>query len=648
MKEEIQRALSQREFFDDMNLWHEYYHLLREQFANLPLEIREKILAWIDEGPDLEKFESWHKEETGKLPTKEHKEARKAYWQIRRLSAIKDALPPEWKGRWKQLTEKYGEPDHPDYHFYIEAGFAGAKSPLEREEVRKMSAQELIDYFKSWKPPKDFFAPSREGLGALLKELLSERLSDFIGVCSEFKMVHPAYTFHFLDGLREAAKKEVPFDWNPVILLLKDILTASDLPEIPADEDRTYDWENLRGIIADLLREGLGSNKNSPPFALRKTVFEIIEILLQDKEPGSAYEKKYGGENMDASTLYLNTIRGQAMHALFQYALWCIRRLNLSEEKNKMVPEVKDWLERMLDPEYERTLTIRAVYGEKIPLLFYLNKEWAENNLSRIFPEDAEHRAFWRAAWQAYITWAGFYSDVYQTMHPLYRSAIDKLDSPKISTEAKEGLADHLMIAYLWQIEGINNDSLLTLFFQQPNTEIRGHAVWFFGRELAHLSEIEMEDKERERLIKRAMDFWEWRIKEAKKADGQARIEFEQELNKFGIWFVDSHFEKAWAISRLLETLALTEGRIELETHVIDNLRDYVEEHYQDVLNALNLFVKGDREGWIVMSSREKIEEILKSVIKDRLPREIKNSVNDLVNNLTKKGYHEFAEFYIR
>jgi hypothetical protein len=647
MREEIQKALSQSESFGDINLWHEYYHLLREQFANLPREIQEKILVWIDEGPDLENFESWYKEETGEWPTKEQKEARKAHWQIRRLSAIKDALPAEWKERWKQLTERYGEPDHPDYHFYVEAGFAGAKSPLEREEVRKMSAQELIDYFKSWKPPKKSFASSREGLGALLKELLSERLSDFIGVCGQFKTLHPAYTFHFLDGLREAAKKEVPFDWNPVILLLKDILTASDLPEIPADEDRDYDWENLRGIITDLLREGLGSNKNSPPFDLRKTVFEIIEILLQDKEPDLAYEEKYGGENMDAFTLSLNNVRGQAMHVLFQYALWCERNLNLTEEKDKMVPEVKEKLELMLNPEYEPTQTIRAVFGEKLPLLFYLSKSWAENNLPKIFPEDAESRSLWRAAWEAYITYARFYTDVYQTMRPLYRSAIDKLDSPKISIEAKEGLADHLMVAYLWEEEDLSGDSVLKLFFQKAPPEMRGHAVWFIGKELAHLSEIKMEDKKREKFIKRAVGFWEWRIKEAKIAHGQAIREFEQELNKFGIWFIDTHFDKAWAISRLLETLALTEGRIELETHVIDNLRDYVEGHYQDVLNALNLFVKGDREGWIVISSRDKIKEILKLIVKDRPPSEIKYPVNDLVNNLAKKGYHEFAEFFI-
>ncbi len=648
MKGEIQKVLSQRKFFDDINMWHEYYHLLREYFSELPDSLKEEILMWVDEGPDLGKYESWYKEETGKEPTEEQKDARKAHWQIRYLSPIKDALSPEWRKRWDELMGKYEESDHPDYHFYVGAGFAGAKSPLERDEIRKMSTQKLMDYLNSWEPPRDYFAPSREGLAGLLRELFSEKLPDFIGVCNQFKTLHPAYTFHFLDVLREAGRKEEAFDWNPVILLCKDILTASDLPEVPNDDDKVYDWKNVRGVIADLLREGLDKKKNSPPFELRKTIFEIIEILLKDDEPDAAYEEKYGGENMDPSTLSLNTVRGQAMHVLFQYALWCSRCLNLTKSKDKMVDEVKEKLEGMLNPEYECTQTIRSVFGEKLPLLFHLNKSWSKKNLSKIFPEDAESRLLWRAAWEAYITYAKFYTDVYQAMRPHYKNSINKLDSAKISKRAKEGLANHLMVAYLWEKEDLNNDSLVGLFFQKAIPEMRGHALWFIGRQLKQLPEMKMANKDKESFIRRAMDLLEWRIEEADKAGRQAKIKFKDELKRFGIWFISGRLNKAWAISQLVKTLELTEGRAELESSVVEALRNYVDEYYMDVLRVLTLFVKGDREGWMLMSSKTKMEEYLDSIIGNRPHQEIKNSINDLVNNLTKKGYYEFAKFFIK
>ena len=648
MKGEIQKTLSKRKLFDDIVTWHEYYHLLRENFSSLPRELKEKILEWIDEGPDSAEYEALYKERTGQLPSKEQKDDRKAHWQIRHLSAIKDSLSPGWKEKWNKLMDKYEEPDHPDYHFYVDVGFAGARTPLEREDIRKMTAQELIDYFKDWKPSKDFSSPSREGLGGLFRELLDERLSDFIKVCNQFKTLHSAYTYYLIDGLWDAVRKEKAFDWNPVITLCKDIVTASELPEVPDDEDKVYDWKNVKRTISDLLKDGLASEKNSPPFDLRKTIFKIIETQLQDAEPDIAHEEKYGGENLDSFTLSLNTVRGKAMHALIQYALWCSRSLDLKKKKNRMVPEVKGKLERMLNPEYEPTQTIRAVFGEKLPLLFYLNRSWAEKNLSKIFSEDAKSRSLWKAAWEAYVTYARFYTDVYQAMRPIYESAIKKLDSPMISKGAKEGLTDHLMVAFLWEKENLNNDSLVSLFFQQATSEIRGHAIWFIGRQLEQLPEQEMGKQEKESFSRRAMDLLEWRLEEAERADSKTKVKFQEELKSFGTWFIKGNLDTTWAISQLAKILELTEGRVDHEFSVIDALRNYIDEYYLDVLRALNLFVKGDREGWMLMSSKAKMEECLNSIIRDHPPQEIKNDVNVLVNNLTKKGYHEFARFFIK
>jgi len=233
-------------------------------------------------------------------------------------------------------------------------------------------------------------------------------------------------------------------------------------------------------------------------------------------------------------------------------------------------------------------------------------------------------------------------------MRSYYESAIRKLDSPRISSRAKEGLADHLMVAYLWEKEDLSDDSLVRLFFEKATSETREYALWFIGRQLEELPKMNIEQQEQELFIKRAMELWKWRLEEADRADSQTRSRFMDELEKFGIWFVSEHLDRAWAISQLVKTLELTEGRMEHGYSVIEALRSYVDENYIDVLKVLSLFVKGDREGWIVMSSRDKIKDILKSIISNHPRHEIKGISNELVNNLTKKGYHEFAEFFIR
>ncbi|RKY64269.1 MAG: hypothetical protein DRQ02_11660, partial [Candidatus Latescibacterota bacterium] len=534
LRDEILKVFSDKKGFEDIHLWHEYHHLLRTQFANLPEDVRNKILSWIEEGPDLKNFESRHKEEKGRLPTDEEKKTRKELWQLRYLSAIKDYIPPNWKEFWKELVTKYGEPEHPDFHFYTES-FVGPTSPLDKDEIKKMNSKEIIDYLKSWSPPKGIFEPSREGLGRILRDVVSERPNEFTEVCEDFKGLPPAYIHYLLDGFREAVKKEYKIEWKPIIRFCKDILLS--IPEesyTPEGEDEDYNLKSVKGAIADLLEEGAKSKNSSPPYELKDTIWKTIVTLLQDDEPSLEYEEKYGGDNMDPVTLSLNTVRGKAMHTLIQYALWCERCLNFSENEDKMVPEVKKKLEEMLNPDIEPTLTVRAVYGLYLPALIYLNRNWTKNNLQKIFPKNPQYRKLWRAAWEAYIRYSKFYNGDYQILRSEYENAINKLQSPKISVEAKRCLSEHIVMAYLRGLEDIEKESLVKQFFEKAEPEIRGHAVWFIGQILKDLSNSGLSDQEKKKIIERLKNLYEWRLEEAKGNDAI------KELKWFGLWFINN------------------------------------------------------------------------------------------------------------
>jgi len=646
LKIEILKALSGKPIFEDINLWHEYYHLLREYYASLPGDLKENILKWIDEGPDLDKFEAWYMKEKGRLPTEEEKVARKAGWQIRYLSAIKDAIPKDWKDRWNRIKTTYGEPEHPDFHFYVSPARWGSRSPLEKDEIIKMSVMELINYCRSWKPPKDFFAPSREGLSSQLRNLVSDNPSEFARLCHQFITLHPVYIFHLIDGLREAIKKGNIFEWDPFLLFCIEFLTAAERSKIPDDEDKDYDLRCIKRAIADFLRDALASDHFSPPIESRETIFKIIDELLLDDEPDPAYEER--STDQDWFTYSLNTVRGIAAHALIEYAFWCNRRLALSNKEDKMVPEVRQQLEKLLNPKYEPTRTIRAVIGERLPALFYLNKCWAIKHLLDIFPEEAKYRSLWEASWEAYVTFANLYTDVYKAMRSQYEKGINKLASPKKSHDAKEGMSRHLMQAYLYSLEDLGDDSLIMRFFKYAEPKTRGYAIWVIGTHLGQLKGNDISDKDKETVVERAVRFWEWRITEANCASAQEKISFIEELTYFGIWFNSGFFNEDWAIAQLINTLELSEGKTEFSSAVIDSLMGYVQKNYLSVLKVLALLVKADNESWLIVASKEKINILLKRIIREHPPEEIKHGLNELINSLTKKGLHEFADFFIK
>lgn len=644
---QMHSLVSKKETFDDISLWHEYYHLLHEQYSNFPQFLKKEILKWIEEGPDIERFVAWSKKTKNKEPSEAEKNARIEHWQMGYLSPIRDYVPPVWKEKGQEFATKYGEPEHPDFHIYMGSVTVGSKSPLTEEEIKKKTPQEVVDYLRTWEPLKEFLAPSREGLAHALSEVISENPSSYTSICQEFGKLYPVYVYHFLSGFRRAIQKEKTFDWKPIILFCKDLLISEESKALTREE-MLYDWNSIYRQIADLFEEGLKSKKVSPSLESKETIWALIEVLLKHNEPDLAFENKYDEETLDPVFLSLNTVRGKAMHSAIQYASWCVRRLNLFQKKDKMVPEVKKQLEVMLRPECEPTKTIRAVYGMYLPRLFYLDRDWVGEHIPAIFPEDSKHRSLWRVAWEAYITYCGLSNEVYESIRNQYEIAVDKLSSAKISKVAKEHLSQHLLIAYLRELEDLKNHSLVSSFFKKAHPQIRGHAIWFIGKVLKDLQTNGINEKTKHKIIERIMNLWEWRIQEARMTDSRGKERFVEELKSFGMWFIYSLFDKDWTISQLYDTLQLTEGVLVLGKMVVEKLQLYTEKHYLTVLKSITLLVEEESQRWILIVSIDKIKELLAQIVNEHSHQEIKSSVNDLVDVLAKKGYHEFTEFFIK
>src|SRR6185369_14194979 len=103
-----------------------------------------------------------------------------------------------------------------------------------------------------------------------------------------------------------------------------------------------------------------------------------------DAEPTPEYEAKYGGSNIDAATMSLNTVRGEAMHRAIEYGLWVRRALEknadplvIKEEGFDELPELREMLDHHLNIDLEPSLSIRAVYGQWFPWLVFLDKKWS-------------------------------------------------------------------------------------------------------------------------------------------------------------------------------------------------------------------------------------------------------------------------------
>ena len=386
-KENIQlvenRILNRDRFY---NYWthYEYVHLIQDYFSTLSRDKQKTILGWIREGPKT-------------INGEEIKSIDKEYWQLQWLTILKDQLPTSWENKRLNFLKKYPEPEHPDLYSWSSEMMSGPTSPLSPEQFKTMSIDDVITFLHSWKAPSGFTMDSPEGISRSLATAISDDPARFATDAKKFIGCDPTYVHGVFDGLRQGLKAEKRFDWRPVIKLMDWVIKQGR--EIPGRQagkswDMDPDWGWTRTEMSRLLESGCNATRNQIPYGLKGSVWKMLLPMTDDPNPTPEEESD---TSMDPATNSLNTTRGTAFHALIAYALWIKR--NIIKRKGKTdkeinfksdLPDVLDVLEKHLDPIYDPSPTIRAVYGICFSNLAYLDRKWVVGNKERIFPKNVE------------------------------------------------------------------------------------------------------------------------------------------------------------------------------------------------------------------------------------------------------------------
>ncbi|MGD0038594.1 MAG: hypothetical protein ABSC53_15010, partial [Bacteroidota bacterium] len=463
----------------DTEINHEYLLLLQVIFGKLLEPQKTQIIEYI--------FAKPYYDEGAQVDIQENQ---KKYWIVSKMSVIEKELDEKTKRIYEEYVKEIGIAEHPTYTFYHES-FVGEESPKTKQELSEMSPEEVISFLRDFKPQGTFRGPTPSGLARTFQEDVISRPNEYIKFAGIFlESVKPNYVIIFLNALNELKNNDKKFDWGNLLALLSQLVQKPNkqLKVLP-DEDDDYNYGSVRRQVIDFIGESIkGDKRKRIPYQFKKDVWRIIAVLCEDDEPTQEYEDKYGGSNMNPPTLALNTIRGKAMIALVDYALW-VAELKVSEkayskDDNLLDPEVQELLNTKLDKTKEISPAVHSIYGTYLPNLCYLNLKWVRNNLSKIFPEDMK---YWKAAWGSYVSFTRVYSDVYAMLRTEYQKAISLLPDVKIfdgsmGHSPEEALAEHLSIAYINNISNLNKEDLIYQFFEKANDHQRSSAVRFIGR----------------------------------------------------------------------------------------------------------------------------------------------------------------------
>lgn len=637
---EIESVLNNKEYFNDNSIRHEFVLLLKTFFPKLSKEIQNFIFDLIYKGPGEEFYKRIEKYQERQFTEKERiKEQEK--WKLPRYFWINNSLIGKYKEEYDELIKKYGEPKNSEF-ISFGASWVGPTSPKTSEELINMTPTGLIDFLNQWKYKDEIFAPTPEGLSRSMIEVIKNKPAPYMDFALEFKGLNPTYVRSLISGVAESNNLSSSLNWQAILNLCSWVVLQQD-ETIKSGEkkwDEDPDWGWTRKSVADLLNSIF--QKNILPYSFKDKSWEVLKILTDDPEPSTDYEEEYGGTNMDPSTLSINTVRGKAMHALIQYALWIRRYHEKLPDAKKFknngfieMPEVKEVLEKHLDPSLDPSLAIRSIYGRWLPWIALLDEKWLVKNLSLIFPSQENKSLLRDAAWESYIVFCRPFNNILPILSSQYKIAITKIGTRKelhSHYSPNEKLAEHLMEFYWRGILNFDNyNKIFKDFWNTPDFELKGYALEFIGRSLKNTKDPLSAD-----LSNRLKLLWGNRLSHSKLTEKN-----EYEMRAFEWWFISNKFDRDWEIKQLKESLNLG-GRFNgyIDSEVVNRLAEFTKTYPVETIKCLELIAKSDEEGWGIYSWAKQAKYIISATMKTAASDEAKS----LVNYLGSRGYLEFGD----
>ncbi|MDR1452504.1 MAG: hypothetical protein LBJ25_00805 [Candidatus Margulisbacteria bacterium] len=542
------KYLTDYDLFSDHGYLHEYYHLAQDKFGELSQDAQNKILNYIESGPQ----EEYYQQDSEYWP----KPRKINHWIHHRIDPIIKYLPQAFTDKYKDFLfdengeyKPYNNGEHPDFSSYM-TSLHGSVSPKEDSDIAEMPIPKLVEYLKNWKPERTGFdAPTINGLADTLGKAVETQPNKYLQQLELFKAVtEPTYIRKVLFALDNVKDKTMD-DWRKIQDLCKLVIQQNkNFPDRKAwlEADPNWHWAKHEAarLISNLYSQSYKDLIIEDGFLTDS--FNILKKLVLEQDE-HLEKKEVQSDTMRADrefyTSAINSMHGTALEGLIYYAFW------LSNNK-KTTEHVLPVLDKLLETgTYPETW---AVFGRFYPWLNSHFEKWSTANLDKIFVKSAKDK--FDAAWLSYLKYAQFFNNIFGLLESVYKYVLEnKFSADNISTENRA--SQHIALAYGRGLIKLDSD-LLKFVFDAPDE--RNELIRFIGVSLASEKENLPAD-----IITRFINLWDLVLDKFKdmKHDNEAMFE------NFQWWYESGKFDRKWAIKQLHNLV--TKRKIKMEGYML-------------------------------------------------------------------------------
>lgn len=597
-----------RNDFNDYEVWYEYQQVLKKFYKSFNLKLRKFYLESIKNIPLLEES------------TLENPERYNIYRQARLIAPIKDLLSKVEQQKFKEVL-KYDLGMPSDRFFIMRGGSVSDKSPIKQEILSEKSVEDVIDILKDFKSKhKDFDdnEPSYEGLADSFGLDIRQRPSEYFEKIELFlnKGIRPLYLSRMFWALRENIVHLKTMKWDIVLSFSKSLITLyeeNNLPDFEPLRRSVYsgvdnEWKEAIKALISFVEDLIKFHSIPAKLEDQKNVLELIKLTLKayDKHDHPDYS-----DEMDLFSLTINDTKGETLHLLFNFMI----RI---KKKDPIANEVMNYINELI--EIETAPLANSVYGQYLPWIYDKSVDVFNKLVDKALPIDNPEVRY--VAWESYLT-NQMYHTTFKSLKEHYKKAIEEINNiPKRRywAEPDERLAEHILIAHLYKIDG--HEELFPLLMDKLSLKLREHLVDVVGR---HYIEISNDfTPPTEESLK---SYWEYVIKNYKYSD---------ELQSFGWWVMKDRFDNDWMLDRLLETLEITDGKIEPDFRVLESFEELISDYPEKTLKAVKFIVdsKSNQNKHFILGDESimKILQVGKTIKKTNIQKLILDIVNILLD----------------
>ncbi|MEW6997759.1 hypothetical protein AADZ86_08645 [Colwelliaceae bacterium BS250] len=365
------------EFFKS-NFRHEVWHLLKENYQQLSVAQKQKLLSLIEDG-------SLRDDGTHSY-----------YYQAEWLLAISDyekALKEKLDYALKKINGVI--PEHPDFTSYTSSGdWRTGESPIPLEQLKetaRRSFEELIDTLNNYQPTESTFESGIEELVSCFKQFIIDEAEKIYPELHRFERIKIPFIYVIIQAYSDLWKdstKTQP-NWNevwPSLLQLIEVIFNNEKFWNKDTEDNDAFIGRKSWLVSSVCRLiEAGCKNDGHSFTIENTeLAKNILLNILENQVGNDFSL-----DSDAVSVSINSNRGQCLEALINLALFECRYSKHVHGEHELVWEKysETFTKELIEVQ---SLEFRTLVPMYIRNFKWLSHEWLNKNFESFFTDDLD------------------------------------------------------------------------------------------------------------------------------------------------------------------------------------------------------------------------------------------------------------------